>query len=320
MPGVLGYGWHEGNRGEYLAQYFLTALGVSAPVIRQEDIGVDFFCSLAKEENKKLTFHSPFIVQQGAVDSKEFVYGGLQKPRAKKDGEKEIDEEKEVEGEKKKAGKWMSEGIDWLFSQKLPLFVCTTDREKARFRLYSTSPMWLVHYHFPKKFLVELCPDKCHDPIRDSQGAKAEHHEGYEYHIPLREPIVDLDVFQLDKPTRTKAIEALEIAIRVEQENLAWRDLGIHAASWFTDIKPNEPDSLKTLGGSVFWTDGQGPHVPRQIESLKLMAINLALNLHAQKDEERLKYLAPIFAFYAKGEISPWIIEKMPDVVLQYLK
>jgi hypothetical protein len=35
MLGALGYSWHESNRSEYLAQYFLTALGVSAPVIRQ---------------------------------------------------------------------------------------------------------------------------------------------------------------------------------------------------------------------------------------------------------------------------------------------
>ena len=76
MPATLAFGFHESNRGEYLAQYFLSALGVSAPVIRQEDIGVDFFCSLAREENKKLTFHSPYMVQQGAADAKEFIYGG----------------------------------------------------------------------------------------------------------------------------------------------------------------------------------------------------------------------------------------------------
>src|SRR5438105_2822095 len=91
MPGTLGYGWHEGSRGEYLAQYFLTALGVSAPVIRQEDIGIDFHCALAREENKKLTFHSPFMVQHGAANSKDFTYGGYKK------------------------GKWRNDQIDWLF-------------------------------------------------------------------------------------------------------------------------------------------------------------------------------------------------------------
>jgi hypothetical protein len=79
MPGVLGYGWHESNRGEYLAQYFLSALGVSTPVLRQEDIGADFFCALAHEDNKRLTFHSPFMVQHGSAASKDFVYGDIQK-------------------------------------------------------------------------------------------------------------------------------------------------------------------------------------------------------------------------------------------------
>ena len=113
MPGTLGYGWHEGNRGEYLAQYFLSALGVSAPVIRQEDIGIDFYCALANEEERKLTFHSPYIVQHGAV-SKIFVYGGYRKEQ------------------------WRKSELDWLFSQELPLFVCTTDHTKTRLRLSST--------------------------------------------------------------------------------------------------------------------------------------------------------------------------------------
>ena len=123
MPGTPGYGWHEGNRGEYLAQYFLSALGVSAPVIRQEDIGIDFYCALANEEERKLTFHSPYIVQHGAV-SKIFVYGGYRKEQ------------------------WRKSELDWLFSQELPLFVCTTDHTKTRFRLYSTSAMWLLRYKF----------------------------------------------------------------------------------------------------------------------------------------------------------------------------
>lgn len=75
MPNLLAFGFHEANQGEYLAQYFLSAFGVSAPVLRQEDIGVDFFCSLAKVENKRMTFHSPYMVQHGAVGTKEFVYG-----------------------------------------------------------------------------------------------------------------------------------------------------------------------------------------------------------------------------------------------------
>src|SRR5204862_4612063 len=132
MPATLAFGFHESNRGEYLAQYFLSALGVSAPVIRQEDIGVDFFCSLAREENKKLTFHSPYMVQQGAADAKEFIYGGYTDK-----------------------GKWRGEGVEWLFSQE---------------RLYSTSAMWLVCYQFGTMTQIELCPDEHHDPLKESRG------------------------------------------------------------------------------------------------------------------------------------------------------
>ena len=113
MPGALLFGGHEGGRSEYLAQYFLTALGVSAPVLRQEDIGVDFYCAVSKEERGKLTFHSPYSVQCGSVEGKDFVYGGFRK--------------EDVERRK-----WRSHAIEWLFSQEVPLFVCTVDRRAAR--------------------------------------------------------------------------------------------------------------------------------------------------------------------------------------------
>jgi hypothetical protein len=150
MPGVLGYAWHESNRGEYLAQFFLSALGVSTPVLRQEDIGADFFCALAREEGKRLTFHSPFMVQHGSADSKEFVFGGYDITKTK----------------------WREDAIEWLYSQELPLFVCVTDREEARFRLYGTSAMWLLRYNFGSMFQVELKPDARHDPLQESQKEK----------------------------------------------------------------------------------------------------------------------------------------------------
>ena len=302
MPGALGYGWHESNQGEYLAQYFLSALGVSAPVLRQEDVGVDFFCSLAKNTNKKLTFHSPYMVQHGAVGTKEFVYGGYKK-------------------DKNGVDKWLSDGIKWLFSQELPLFTCITDREAARFRLYSTSAMWLVRYQFGNMTQLELCPDENHDPLRESQrdkiGKDGGHGDGFSYRVPLGNPIVDLTIFDLQKDVRKRATEALAIAINVEQTNITFRRLGIHVASWlFNDVKPNEPESLATRGGSVFWNGEPGRNVPHQIDSLKNIAITLALNLHQQGDADKLAHLAPVFRLFDKRTIPHWIMEKLPRIVM----
>jgi len=299
MPGVLGYGWHESNRGEYLAQFCLSALGVSAPVIRQEDIGVDFFCSLAKEENRRLTFHSPFMVQHGAKDSKEFSYGGFEK----------------------ETKKWRQDQIEWLFSQELPLFLCVTDREKAECKLYSTSVMWLLRYQFGRMASVVLCPDETHDPLRDSRREKiGEGGDGYEYHVPLGRPIVDIHILTLDKNTRSAAIECLRKAVNVEQRNITMRRLGVHVSSWFTDIVPNEPKSLDNLGSGVSWDGTDGKYAAQQLDSMKDIAITLALNLQAEGKDEEITILAPVFRFYRRAQIPPWSFDHLPKLAIDNLR
>jgi hypothetical protein len=161
-------------------------------------------------------------------------------------------------------------------------------------RLYSTSAMWLIRYKFGNMTQIELCPDANHDPLKKSKGAKIGrkgHGDGYTYRVPLGHPIVDLTILQLKKPLIEKAIEALHIAIEVEQKNLTLRRLGVHVASWFPKTIPNDPTSLKPTGVSVFWNTKRGQNVDEQIKSLKDIALTLALNLNAQKDHTRLRHL-----------------------------
>jgi len=236
------------------------------------------------------------MVQQGAAQAKKFVYGGYTDK-----------------------GKWRGEGVEWLFSQELPLFVCITNREKARFRLYSTSAMWLLRYQFGTMTQIELCPDEHHDPLKESRGdrvGKEGNGDGFEYRVPLGNPVVDLDIFQLTNDNRQQATKALTIAIDVEQTNLTFRRLGVHVASWFNKVKPNDPASLAAHGGSVFWNPALGKNVPPQIESLKNIAVTLALNLHAQGDVDKLTYLAPVFRLFEKHTIPPWIMENLPPMVV----
>ncbi|OHE85570.1 MAG: hypothetical protein A3G75_13710 [Verrucomicrobia bacterium RIFCSPLOWO2_12_FULL_64_8] len=299
MPGAQGYPWHEANRSEYLAQYFLTALGVSAPVIRQEDIGVDFYCALSHEENKKLTFHSPYAVQAGSAASKDFIYGGF----APKD---------------KKHLKWRKHGVEWLFAQEIPLFACTVDRSAARFRLYSTSAMWLLRYQFGLMTEIELCPDARHDPLRKSRRARIDKKgkgDGYSYRVPLGNPVVDVTVPELEGEKLDKAREAITVAIRLEQANITYRRLGVHVASWFTDIVPNDATSLATVGGSFFWNSTPGQNVGGQIDALKNIGITLALNLDAQGQTAAIADLAPVFKFFKKQTIPAWIQSKLPAAI-----
>ena len=134
-----------------------------------------------------------------------------------------------------------------VVSQELPLFACTVDRSKVRFRLYSTSAMWLIRYQFGEMAEVKLCPDAHHDPLSESRSKErigpVENGGGYAYYVPMGHPIVDLTVFDLDKETRKRAIEALTLAIQVEQKNLTFRRLGVHVASRCNMVIPNDPSS-----------------------------------------------------------------------------
>jgi hypothetical protein len=123
-----------------------------------------------------------------------------------------------------------------------------------------------------------------------------------------------LTVFDLNKETRRKAIEALTRAIDVEQRNITFRRLGVHVASWFRTITPNESASLM-LGGPIFWNGTRGQNVPQQIDSLKDIAVTLALNLDAQGSTDQLQCLAPAFGLFRRNAFPPWILDKLPRVV-----
>jgi hypothetical protein len=156
-----------------------------------------------------------------------------------------------------KKGAWLRHEIEWLFSQELPLFVCITDREKGRFRLYSTSAMWLVRYQMGNEMaLIELCADATHDPLKESlcqeKIGPIENGGGNALLVPLGNPVVDVTIPTLDDEIRKRAIRSLRIAIEVEQMNLTLRRLGVHIASWLRNIIPNDPSSLRDHGGSIF--------------------------------------------------------------------
>lgn len=137
MPNYLDNNLRGGDRAEYLAQFILSSMGVSVQVPRQEDHGHDFFCALQRQDDRQLTFHSPFTVQTGTIGGKNFVYGA-----------------------KKKDGQLVHRPmeIDFLRKLQLPFFVGVVDKEQHRLRLYSTSPMWRILYQNEKIGRIEFCP------------------------------------------------------------------------------------------------------------------------------------------------------------------
>jgi len=295
MAGSLWSPFREGNRSEYLAQYFLSALGVSVNVPRPEDIGIDFYCVLAQETGKRLTFHSPFAVQVGSYGTKQFCYGGYTDK-----------------------GAWRKEQLDWLFSQELPLFICTVGKEDLSFRLYSTSPMWLIRYQYGDVSEVHLVPDATHDIFTQSREVVADYAgkggDGCIYRIPLGAPIVALRIEDLKSDLVNRARIGLAKAAQAEMLNLTYRRLNAHFVQWLFDIISNDDSAATRLGIFYAWNPEPGRNTREQLKALVPIVVALAHNLKWQKRYNELARLRGIFELIPKEDLPAFVRQNIPEV------
>jgi hypothetical protein len=296
MLGSLWAPFREGNRSEYLAQYFLSALGVSVNVPRPEDIGIDFYCALAQQYGERLTFHSPFAVQVGSFGTKDFRYGGFTKK-----------------------GVWHKEQLDWLFSQELPLFLSTVDKDTLTFRLYSTSPIWLIRYSFGNVSEVYLIPDATHDPLKQSKEEVQEYlgkgGDGARYRIPLGAPIIELRIDHLNTDLVDKARFPLSKAASIEMRNLTYRRLNVHFSQWMLDILANDDSAGIKLGYFYAWNAEPGRNTPEQLKAVLPIIVALGHNLKWQKRFDELAQLKGIFSLIPSDEIPDVVKDNLPEIL-----
>ncbi len=106
MPGARLASFRLGDRSELLVELLLSALAFTTRVPRQEDIGVDIFCSLITEEGTLLKA-GPFFSVQANSSLDPIVY------------------EKDHE-------------LTWITTQENPLLICVADRPSLAVEIYST--------------------------------------------------------------------------------------------------------------------------------------------------------------------------------------
>lgn len=270
---------NSGNIAEYLAQYILSKIGIATPVQRQADIGIDFHCALArKTDNRKFfTYHSSFAVQVGTT-RKRFRYGTKRGKRVKNPTFKPYE-------------------LDWLFSQKIPLFVGVVDQKKLEMSLYSTGPMWIARYQYGHVGEINLQPNQCHNPVEDIQSDEILA-EGFGdrrcYNIPLFQPIAKLSLTQPGKDIGAASL-ALEVSIYMESMNLLYRDMGVHYAKWQPNVAPNTITWESKFSEYYAYSPQAGKNVDRQIQGLFPTVYTLAKNLQAQGNIEGLKKISSVF-------------------------
>jgi hypothetical protein len=125
MIGTYAGNFHEGSRSEILADYVFTAWGTVSPVRRQDDHGLDLYCTLAEMKGRRAVVRQYFVVQVKSDD----------KP-------------------------WIlehSESVKWLVEYPSPLFLAVVDKKDLLVRIYHLMPRFGLLGLLPAR--LELKPE-----------------------------------------------------------------------------------------------------------------------------------------------------------------
>jgi len=295
---ILHYDFRQGNRSEYLALYILSALGIAVYVQRTEDIGVDFYCSLAQKKGRILTFHSPFLVQVKS-NHRKICYGGPNK----------------------KSKKWKKEQIDWLFSQELPFFIAVVDKINYKLELYSTSNMWSAHYKDGNvgEVVLELNQPKGKDEVfapEDSlivQDWPEGIGNGKRVIVPLGYALVSISLNEVENQDKLEMYrQILKASIQMEQENITYRRLGVHFSKWphrYTTNNFIQAEAVNFVANPI-----PGTNTDRQLESIKPIIVTLAYNYKVQGQSEAILRLKPLIPLLKNDYVLALLKKEIPGL------
>ena len=184
MPGAVAYGFHEGSRSEYLAQYVFGSWGTAVVIPHQEDHGIDLSCTLMERVGTLFLAKWPYTVQV-----------------------KSTMEPVKFEGK---------EAVRWLINHPLPLFLCVVDKASAHVSIYHTMPRFYAWSIGQEPDRLELIPK----PPIPGQNAQCTQWEG-SYSFSLDQPILDFSITQMmDNTFWGNARNVFQHWIEMENENL----------------------------------------------------------------------------------------------------
>ena len=190
MSGAVGYGWHEGSRSEYLAQYVFASWGTAVAIPHQEDHGVDLSCTLMERVGQRYLARWPYTVQVKS-GHEPLVYQGKDEVR-------------------------------WLIEHPLPLYLCVVDKQAGRVSVYHTFPRfytWAIG-QLPER--IELIPE----PANGTPGRCTQWNGTWSF--GLDQPILDFTVTQmLDNEFWGTTREVFEQWVCAENDNLTRIRVGL---------------------------------------------------------------------------------------------
>lgn len=274
--------YRQGDRAEYLAQYILSALAITVPVPRQEDVGIDFHCSLLRRENKKLYPSVPFNIQIKSA-GKTILRDGIRF------------------GGVTKSGDWRKHQIEQLCQMDTPFLVGLVDLKKLTLHLFCTITRYFIlanwrNLNLPRE--VALMP---FTPPTEGHLSDGEHEELPEkpgipralWKLPLGQPIVSITISESEKPKRCEEIKAvLEPYLRMDLENAVRFNIGLGYFDWPLIIRTGERIRESAAGLSSHSVDS--PAVAKQLETLARMVASLLVSYRLSRMKKEILEWEPV--------------------------
>lgn len=165
--GSHAWGYHQGARSEYLAQYVFSSFGTSIPVPRQEDTGIDLYCTLDERDGNLSWPKYYYTVQVKSVDrvkEKNHIVFGTER------------------------------SVRQLVEQPLPFYLCIVDKSRLQLSIYQTSgrfALWASHSRFPNS--IALVPGE------RGVGQHVLWEEGSQWQWSLRAPIAEFSITEIQE-------------------------------------------------------------------------------------------------------------------------
>jgi hypothetical protein len=272
--------FRQGDLSEYLASYLLASLGLITPVPRQEDIGIDFHCTLADGEKGAVTFGFPFLLQTKSTTNAKV---GFALVKSKK--------------------QWLRHDLEFLFRQELPVFLGIVDKATVTISLYLCAPIWFLIYENPKCAEFKLVPDlisrdggvgrPAKQAFKKSRYPAAES-DGFRYAVNLGPPLITLNAAESRNPAILAARkEILRQAVFFDQLNITYHRLRVPHFHWAAHIKTN-------IGFTPAYYYASAPDVPAALDeiyaSIAPAVISLADLAEIKQDQAMIADLKSIVA------------------------
>jgi hypothetical protein len=141
--GAVAANFHEGSRSEVLADYLFSAWGTVTPTRRQDDYGVDLYCTLNERVGGRARVTDYFVVQVKSTDE----------PWHFSD----------------------PDSVRWLVEYPVPIFLAWVDKKTATLRIYHVFPRFMVaaNGHLPAE--LTLVPKNLEDGSYVQWGSQTKH-------------------------------------------------------------------------------------------------------------------------------------------------